>query len=220
MALLRRLVLTAGRHRRIIAALAAGGAVIATLSAVTAKPPAGVAVITAARDLPAGSVLASGDLRAVTLPVDAVPADAITSVGDAVGRAISGAVRRGEPLTDVRLENGPLDVPGAGLVAAPVRLADAQAAQLLQPGERIDVLAASTSTSTSTTATVTAAAVVAADVRVLAISNPTAAAAATGADLGDTGLDGALVVLATTPTQARELAQAQVSARLSAVVVG
>jgi hypothetical protein len=126
--------------------------------------------------------------------------------------------------------------PDVGLVSAPVRLADSQAAQLLQPGQRIDVLAASTavgdagasgsasgaasSSAGAATGSATAAAtVVAADVMVVAI--PVAAAPAGGGSQVDSlGVEGALVVLATSPLQARQLAQAEVTSRLSAVVVG
>jgi hypothetical protein len=65
--------------------------------------------------------------------------------------------------------------------------------------------------------------VVAAGVSVVAIPGASSAgggSAPSSVTADDSGLEGALVVLATTPTQARALAQAQVSARLSAVVVG
>jgi hypothetical protein len=62
-----------------------------------------------------------------------------------------------------------------------------------------------------------AAVVVAADVLVVAI--PVLPSAGTAA-VSDVGVEGSLVVLATTAAQARALAQAEVSARLSAVVVG
>ncbi len=52
-------------------------------------------------------------------------------------------MRAGETITDVRLV-GPALLAGYGdqLVAAPVRIADAGSAALLQPGDVIDVLAA------------------------------------------------------------------------------
>jgi len=204
------------RHRRPLAAICAAIAIATALSAITAKRAAGVAVITAARDLPIGTTLTGSDLRTVALPAGAVPAGAITTMSLAVGRSIASPVRRGEPLTDVRLANGPLGTPAPGMVAAPVRLSDAEAAELLQPGQRVDVLAASTSTQSQASQAV--AAVVAADVQVVAI--PTGATGSgNNAGAQDLGMEGALVVLATTPAQARALAQAQVSARLSAIVV-
>ena len=54
-------------------------------------------------------------------------------------------MRRSEPLTDARLLGpGLLAGYGTGLVATPVRIADADAAKLLSPGDVIDVLAVPT----------------------------------------------------------------------------
>ena len=189
---------------------------MAALSAITAKPAPGTTVVAAARDLPAGATLTGTDVHTVALPAAAVPAGAITATALAIGRTISGAVRRDEPLTDVRLADGLLSTPAPGMVATPVRLADPEAAELLQPGQHVDVLAASTSTQPQASQAV--AAVVAAGVRVVAIPSGTSGPNGT-ADTQDLGIEGALVVLATTPAQARALAQAQVSTRLSAVVV-
>jgi pilus assembly protein CpaB len=121
--------------------------------------------------------------------------------------------------------------PTRGQVSAPVRLADSQAAQLLQPGQRIDVLAASTAvgdaglagsasgSASGSAGSTLAATVIAANVMVIAI--PIASAPPGGSQVdSDVGVEGALVVLATSPLQARLLAQAQVTSRLSAVVVG
>jgi len=202
------------RYRRLVIAGCAGLAVVTGLGALAPRKPASVVVIAAAHDIASGEVLKSGDLRSVALPAGAVPAGAVTATSTAVGRTAAGPIRRGEPITDVRLTGGPLAPPGDGLVAAPIRLADADAARLLQPGQHIDVLASVTSTAAG--AGSGPATVVAADVSVVAI--PTPPSDATGQVVGP-GFDGALVVLATTPEQARELAQAEVSDRLSAVVV-
>jgi pilus assembly protein CpaB len=100
-------------------------------------------MVAAARDLAAGTTLTASDVRPVLAPVGLVPAGAIHSANQVVGRVVSGAMRRGEPLTDARLVGAAL---AAGLlppatVAVPVRLADAQAAALLRAGDRIDILA-------------------------------------------------------------------------------
>jgi len=151
------------------------------------------------------------------------PDGSSTEAASFIGRQLAGRIRRGEELTDARLDDGPLALPGAGLVSAPVRLADAQAARLLQPGQRVDVLAADTSPQPGLdSAGATTATVVAANVQVVAV--PRAASSSGSGGSGDAnesiGVDGALVVLATSAAQARALAQAEVSARLSAVVVG
>lgn len=204
-----------GRYRQLIAAGCIGLAAMLGFAAATSHPAAGVAVVAAAHDIPAGAVLTGADLRSVVLTPATVPAGAITTAAAAVGRTTSGAMRAGEPLTDVRLSDGPLAAPGPGLVACAVRLADPQAAGLLRAGQHVDVLAASAAAVSDTEAAPTAATAVAADVTVVAIPPPDTGPGAAA----DASFEGALVVLATSPEQARRLAQAQVSDRLSAVVV-
>lgn len=216
------------RYRRLLTAGAMVLAAVMALGRFAPKPPPTTAIVAAARDLPAGEVLTTGDLRILALPPATVPSGAAIDIADVVGQQLSGPLRRGEVVTDVRLDDGPLGRPAPGLVSAPVRLADSQAAQLLRAGQHIDVLAASTAVDGVGAAAAGgadgggsrsggAAVVVAADVMVVAI--PIAASAGPTA-VNDVGVEGALIVLATTAAQARDLAQAQVSARLSAVVVG
>jgi pilus assembly protein CpaB len=232
----------ARRYRRLLRA----GVVVIVVAIVVArlspKPPPTISIVAASGDLPAGAVLTAADLRLIALPPADVPAGATTDVSTVVGSQLSGPLSRGEPLTDVRLTDGVLRRPASGLVSAPVRFADSQAAQLLQPGQRIDVLAASTAVGDEAAAgsgsgsdsgsgsgsesgsasgsTAGLATVIAADVMVVAI--PIGSAPRSGASQvdSDVGIEGALVVLATTALQARQLAQAQVTSQLSAVVVG
>ncbi|MEV5003575.1 SAF domain-containing protein [Nocardioides sp. LML1-1-1.1] len=133
---LRRRVL---RRRRPLAALLAAGAVAAGLHALAPPDPPSVGVLVAGHDLPAGHVLASGDLTEVTVPAGVVPAGA---VGRPEGRTLAAPLRAGEPVTDVRLVGAGLaDAQPAGTVAAPVRLSDPGQATLLTVGDRIDLLA-------------------------------------------------------------------------------
>jgi pilus assembly protein CpaB len=216
------------RYHRLLRASLIVIAVAIVVTRLSPKPAPTTAIVAAARDLPAGAVLTTADLRTIALPPAVVPAGATTDLASVVGSQLSAPLRRGEPLTDVRLTDGVLRRPAVGLVSAPVRLADSQAAQLLQPGQRIDVLAASTAvgdagpagSGSTTGAPVSAATVVATDLMVVAI--PIASAPPGGGSQvdSDVGVEGALVVLATSPLQARLLAQAQVTSRLSAVVVG
>jgi len=206
------------RHRRIVAAGCVAFAAAVGLSNLTPAKPATVRVVAAARDLTAGAIVQPDDVRWVALPVAAEPAGAFTAMPDVVGHAAAGAIRSGEAITDVRLDGGsaayaPLAPPGDGLVATPVRLADGQAAALLRVGEHVDVLAA---TPSSGATSAVAATVVADDVQVIAMP---AAVNGGNANLDAAASDGALVVLATTPDQAKALAQAELNARLSAVVV-
>ena len=129
-------------RRRVVAAFLAGLSVLTGLSAVRPAPPPSVVVLAAARDLAPGAALALDDLRSVALPAAAAPSGVLRPGAAVLGRVVAGPVRRGEPLTDVRLVGPSLLASVPGAVAVPVRLADAGAAALLRPGDRIDVLAA------------------------------------------------------------------------------
>ena len=164
-----------------------------------------LAVVVAGRDLPGGSPLSAADLQLARLPPSAVPGGALRLTSAAVGRMLAAPVRRGEPLTDVRLVGSRLVAAlGPGLVATPVRLADPAVAGLLRPGDRVDVLAAPADPALGTRPTVAAA-----DVPVLAVP---------AAD--PTGDQGALVVLATTSRMALALAAAASGQRLSVTLRG
>ncbi len=132
------------RHRRLLAAGLAAAAVAAGIGAAAPDPPQRIAVLAAAHDLPAGEHLASDDLTTLQLRSEAVPKGALRPSAHVDGRLLAGPLRRGEPLTDVRLLGPGLlaHVGAPGLVATPVRISDAAAAQLLHPGDRVDVLAA------------------------------------------------------------------------------
>jgi Flp pilus assembly protein CpaB len=125
-------------RRRLLAALCSAGAVAAGLHAVAAPPPATVAVLTAAHDLPAGTVLHADDLGSVAFAAGSVP-DGLA--GDAVGRTLASPVRAGEPITDVRLVGAGLADAHPELTAMPIRLPDPGGVALLDPGDRIDLLA-------------------------------------------------------------------------------
>ncbi len=197
-------------HRRLLAALAAAAAVALALGALSPAAGAGELVLVAGHDLPAGHVLTAGDVVARPLPPEAVPDGALRPGAGIAGRLLASPLRRGEPVTDVRLMSASAlgRAAAAGLVATPVRLADADTAALLHAGDVVDVIAAYAPGADGSPAR---ARVVAAGVRVVTV--PAA---------GDRGLagDGALVVLATTPATATALAEASVAARLSVVMRG
>ena len=189
------------RHRRLLAAGLGAGAVAAGITAVAPAPPETVGVLTAARDLAAGTVLGPADLVLAALPTGLVPAGALTDAAAVAGRLAAGPVRQGEPLTDVRLLGAGLLPPGED-VAAPLRLADPATAALVQAGDVVDVLSAAPEGSA-------AAEVVARRLRVLSVP-----------PLDTAGGEGALVVVAAGPSTAARLAAAAVTGRLSVVVHG
>ncbi|WP_396451846.1 SAF domain-containing protein [Actinomadura sp.] len=127
------------RLRRPLASLFAAAAAGLALLALRPGPPPSVRVPAAARDLPAGKTLTASDLHHIDLPPSAVPSGALRS--SPVGRVLAAPMRKNEPLTDARVVSAALlKGYGPGTVATPVRVADAAAARLLRPGDRIDVL--------------------------------------------------------------------------------
>ncbi|UBU12518.1 RcpC/CpaB family pilus assembly protein [Nonomuraea gerenzanensis] len=183
-----------GRRRRLTAAALAAVAVIA---AFVATRPAGSAptVLVASRDLSPGPLNAADfHLAALTPP----PAGAVRTIP--AGQTLATPIRRGEPLTDARLLAAYRLPPG--LVATPVRISDAAAAALISPGSTITLLAAYDQS--------TPARQLAQDTTVLSIPKPPASS--------PDRADGTLIVLATTPTQAADLATAQAHARVSLTI--
>lgn len=188
-----------GRRHRLAATVTAA---LATLCAMIGLRPvtASVTVLAAAKDLPGGALNAT-DLKPVVLRPDTVPDGALTPGTPIAGKVLTGPVRRGEPLTDARLLGpGLLSAHGRGAVATPARVADAQTARLLSPGDVVSVLAATSRWDGSAPART-----VAKDVTVLAVP-------------GGEPDRGALVVLATTAEQAVDLASAQAGGHLSITI--
>lgn len=129
--------------RRLVAITLVVFAGILALRPAGARETAETGVVVAAVDLRPGSTLTQSDTAIRPLPAPDVPIDALTSQNAAIGRVVAGPVRTGEPITDVRLV-GPADTalttgdPGAATV--PVQLADPDVADLLRPGQRVDVV--------------------------------------------------------------------------------
>ncbi|MFL6129375.1 MAG: Flp pilus assembly protein CpaB [Mycobacteriales bacterium] len=197
--------------RRVLAVVLLVAAVVVALrpeapSSTLGPPPAGRAVVVAARDMPAGTILAKPDLRTAELPADVVPAGTALEVQPLLGRTVAGPVRRGEAVTDARLV-GPGLTTGLGAresSAVPVRLADAAAAALVRPGDRVDVLG--TPVDTAGTAGSGDAVEVATGVRVLAVLR------------GEGAAEGVVLVVAAAPAIARRLAGAAGRDRLTVTV--
>lgn len=104
-------------------------------------------LLVAAADLPQGRTLTADDLTVARHPADTLPDGALRDPTEAVGRALIGAVRRGEPITDVRVVSSRAAAAAAGVADArivPVRLADAGVVDLLHDGDRVDIVRATT----------------------------------------------------------------------------
>ncbi|GAA2211396.1 SAF domain-containing protein [Nonomuraea monospora] len=184
-----------GRRRRLIAAALAAVSVIAAFIA-TRPADSAPTVLVAARDLSPGPLNPADFHPAALTPP---PAGAVRTIP--AGQTLATPMRRGEPLTDARLLAAYRLPPG--LVATPVRIADAAAAALISPGSTITLLAAYDEA--------TPARQLAQDITVLSIPRRPPAS-------GHDRSDGTLIVLATTPTQAADLATAQAHARISLTI--
>jgi Flp pilus assembly protein CpaB len=182
-------------RRRGLALLCAAAAVLTGLHAVQPPPAPATAVLTAARDLPAGTVVSRADLETRRFATGTVP-DGVLGA-ESVGRTLAAGVRRGEPITDARLV-GPALSSGEAL-AVPVRLPDAGMVDLLSVGDRIDLVATSPRSG--------AASVLAYDVPVLALPPHEG----TGPSAVSGGGQGALVVLGVEPGQVSLVAGAATS---------
>lgn len=189
-------------RRALAAVLAAGALVLAvrqTPPPSDAAPPTGVPVVVVTTELTAGHVLTAGDLEVAHLPPAAVPDGVVDTTDSLIGRALAGAVRRHEPITDVRLVGAGLaTLLPDGQVAAPVRLADLAIAELVRAGDRIDVL--------STPPGAADADVVAGGALVLATQ-------------GASGADGGLLLISVDAATAGRLAAAGTSGTLTVTLV-
>jgi Flp pilus assembly protein CpaB len=126
--------------------IAAGCLVLALGSALGAKhdaarSPRSAAVVVAARELPAGHLLARRDVAVARWPPAIRPTGARADPGSVIGQRLAGPVRAREALTTTRLVGADLaaELPG-GLVAASVSLADPHAIDLVRAGDHVDLL--------------------------------------------------------------------------------
>ncbi|MGH3821951.1 MAG: SAF domain-containing protein [Pseudonocardiaceae bacterium] len=128
--------------RRVAAVVLVGLAAVLALSG----RPAGddmVAVVVAAQDLTPGTVVEEDQVTVRGLAAQMVPDGAARSPAAVVGRTLAAPVRRGEPLTDVRLTGSDLTRAvsmNPAAVSVPLRLADPGVAALLHPGAAVDVV--------------------------------------------------------------------------------
>jgi pilus assembly protein CpaB len=197
-------------RRRLAIAGLTGVAVVCGLTALQPARPATQRVWVAARDLTGGEPLAGADVTLEPMPTQDVPSDALGANVNLIGRLLAAPMRRGEPLTDVRILSPSLLSATASPddLAVPVRVADGPATlALVHAGDLIDVIAAPDPDDGGPPASFT----VVRDVRVLA--TPTH-----DADDGSSGDSAGLLIVEATNHQAAALAKAATGARLSIAV--
>ncbi|QII00161.1 hypothetical protein BH92_10005 [Rhodococcoides fascians A21d2] len=123
----------------------AAGALVALAAVLFVDDAAGddrVEVITAKRDLTPGTVLTPADVVVSDWDSASVPEGALIDTGAVDGQTLTGPVRAGELLTDVRLLGSRTATTALGTEArvVPVHLADAGVSDLLREGDQVDVL--------------------------------------------------------------------------------
>ena len=210
-----RVLLWHARPALVLLALAAGA--VWAVGRLAPGPPPATAVVVAARDVPAGSVLQAGDLRLARLPPDAAPDDP-PGEGDLLGRTTRVDLVRGLAVVPALLEGERFGVdPPPGLVVVPVRLTGTDASALLRPGDRVDLVtleAGDLWAEPADAAAEPAVTVLAARALVLDVGGEP-----DGGLLGSAPAD-VVTVVAVTPEEGRRLAATTASGPLGAVLVG
>jgi Flp pilus assembly protein CpaB len=142
---------------------AAGLVVLAGVAALRPDPDGERAqVVVAARDLSPGAALTADDLRLEKRLAPTIPDGSQSDIDTIVGSTLAGPTRRGEVLTDVRLLGRRLAESAAGPDArlVPVHPVDGAVADLVRPGDVVDIVAASETSSQSTAKVVATGAIV------------------------------------------------------------
>ena len=198
---LRSLARAASWHRRKLAVLAALGAVLSGVAAVAPEGPPTVEVVRAKRQLAGGSVVGPGDVSVERVAAADAPEGAVSDPRALVGQTLAAPIARRQVLTDLALISTKVSV-ADGNVLAPLRLADAELAALLHPGDVVDVLAADPQTEKAS--------VVATAARVITVPR---------FDDGDAAAEssGGWVLLDVDSSTAAVLARAAVSATLTVI---
>ncbi len=129
------------RLRRAFASILVAFAVVSGLAAISEDPPAMSAVLVARRSIPLGATLRADDLHQVSMLKVSVPPSAVVELTAALGQVTSNPLDPGELLTTTRLLTGILK-PQAGEVLTAIRIADGALLRLVQPGQKVDLLAA------------------------------------------------------------------------------
>ncbi|MFC4553999.1 Flp pilus assembly protein CpaB [Georgenia faecalis] len=199
------------RHVLLAVALAAGAWVVVGELRPPAPPTEQALVL--ARDVPAGTTLTASDLTVRRVAPGQVPAGALRSAAGVEGTTLAVGLPAGFWLSrSVLVGPGLSDGAPPGTVVVPVRLADAAVAQLLRPGDRVDLLAATSDAAGSPGA----AQVVAERALVLAQQAPAAA----GGLLGTSEVSAPLVFVALAPERVTEVVGASAWAPLRVVLAG
>ncbi len=129
------------RHRRLLACLLFSAAAGVAVEAVVGEDYATTDVVSASRDLAAGTVLTAADLRTVQLPEEAAVGGAFERPDQVIGQQLATPLSAGFPLpASALMGDGLLTGAEPGTVAVPLRPADPGTVRLLAPGQLVDVV--------------------------------------------------------------------------------
>ena len=196
----RRLRRSALAHRRGLAALLAGVAVLLVVRALTTPAAPTRELLVASHDLPSGTVLAADDLRLVPFTLGSVPPGAVAPEVPPIGRVLAGPLGAGEVLTHVRLVGNDLLGGYPGRSITPVHISDPNTLSLLHVGTHVDLVGSDPSTGRTQ--------MLASAAEVVAIPAPTTTTPGAGG----------LLLVAVAPDDATRIAAASVSAYISWVI--
>jgi len=124
------------KRRRLVIAALVFVAVWIALTSLRATPETET-VLAAAHDLPAGTMLAEGDVVSISFPRDVLSGAEVNGTQQALGRTLLTPMRTHELITTTRLLEA-RDVP-AGYVLLAIRL-DAQQIRFIRTGDHIDLI--------------------------------------------------------------------------------
>lgn len=125
-------------RRRLLAALLAGLAVWAGLTALRPAPPTTVPVLVAARAITGGAIIQPADVVVRDLPEDAQPDAFLTGIDQAVGKPATLPLPSGAVLMPASVVSRD-SLASPGMAVLPVVLTDT-AAGLIEVGDRIDLI--------------------------------------------------------------------------------
>ncbi|MBA8810298.1 RcpC/CpaB family pilus assembly protein [Promicromonospora sukumoe] len=136
------------RWRFALAALLFGLAATLTVHLLRPPPPPTVDVAVTTRSIAPGTLLSREDIEIRAVDADLAPPGVLLSWRDLLGRAAVVGLPAGAPLHATLVsDDGVSAAAPHGTVVVPVRLSDDAVADLLRPGDRVDLLAGTTSSS-------------------------------------------------------------------------
>lgn len=136
------------RAKRLILAMGIGllatGGILHWSSSASSPRPELAAVVVAAAHVPAGTLLEAKHLHVQRLPAAAAPPGALHAIEPLVGKRARWDLLPGDPIVEAKLTSAdsPVTIP-KGKRALSLKVADADVeARLIQPGMRVDAIAA------------------------------------------------------------------------------